>query len=110
MQITKDKISKVNFITNASGIYLLNVNNESIRGICEICPKLTIKKSEGRQALCSGVFIVNFEQISHIYLVFSLLTLNRQMLDSNAYVMTQLYQCSQHKEQSTDLHSKYNII
>ena len=28
---------------------------------------------------CCGVFIVNFEQISHIVLLFSLLTLSKQM-------------------------------
>ena len=40
----------------------------------EICSKLTIK-TEWRQWRHSGVFIVNFEQISHL-LVHILLTLN----------------------------------
>ena len=34
---------------------------------------------EQRQWRCSGVFIVNFENISHIVLVFLLLTLNMQL-------------------------------
>ena len=39
--------------------------------------KLTIKISERRQSFCSYVFIVNFEHISHIVLVFPLLSLNK---------------------------------
>ena len=42
--------------------------------------KLTIKTPERRQWRRYGVFIVNVEQISHIVLVFPLLTLNKQML------------------------------
>ena len=39
--------------------------------MCEICSKLTINKiPEQRQWHCSGVFIVNFEQFSHIHLGF----------------------------------------
>ena len=37
---------------------------------------LTMKAPERRQWRCSGVFIVNFEHISHLVLVFLLLTLN----------------------------------
>ena len=36
--------------------------------------KLTIKTPELRQWRCSGVFIVTFEHISHLVLVFLLLT------------------------------------
>ena len=46
-------------------IYLLKVNNRNIRTRCEICSKLTIK-----------TIIVNFENISHLVLVFLLLTLS----------------------------------
>ena len=49
MQVTKGKISKVNFNTSASGIYLFKANNGRTRGTCEICPKLTIKSSKLRQ-------------------------------------------------------------
>ena len=45
----------------------------------EICSKLTIKTPERRQERRSGVFIVNFKQISHIAVVFPLLILNKQM-------------------------------
>ena len=41
------------------------------------CSKLTIKIPERRQWRHSGVFIVKFEHISHLVLVFLLLTLNR---------------------------------
>ena len=46
--------------------------------MCEIYSKLTRKTPES-QWCRSGVFIVNFEKISHIVLVFPLLTLNKQM-------------------------------
>ena len=51
----------------------LHVNNRNIRKRCEICSKLTIKTPWRR----SGVFIVHFEHISHLVLVFPLLTLSR---------------------------------
>ena len=38
------------------------------------CSKLTINIPERRQWLRSGIFIVNFEHISHLVLVFLLLT------------------------------------
>ena len=41
------------------------------------CSKLTIKTPERCHWRCSGVFIVNFEHISHLVLVFLLLTLSR---------------------------------
>ena len=43
----------------------------------EIYSDLTIKTLERRHWRRSGVFIVNFEQISHIVLVFLLLILNK---------------------------------
>ena len=39
-------------------------------------PKLTVKTPERRQWRLSGVFIVNFEHISQLILVFLLLLLN----------------------------------
>ena len=44
--------------------------------MCEICSKLTVKTPEQCHWRRSGVFIANFEQISHIALVFPILTLN----------------------------------
>ena len=58
------------------GIYLLKGNNRNTRTRREICSKLTIKTPERRQWRRSGVFIVNFKHVSHIVLVFLLLTLN----------------------------------
>ena len=60
-----------------AGIYLLKVNNRNTRTRCEICSKLTINTPERRNWRRSGVFIVNFEHISHLVLVFLLLTLNK---------------------------------
>ena len=50
---------------NPAGIYLLKVNNRNTRTRCEICSELTIKIPERRQWRRSGIFIVNFEHISH---------------------------------------------
>ena len=53
------------------------VNNRNTRTMFEICSKLTIKTLERRQWRRSGVFIINFEQISHIVLLFLSLTFNK---------------------------------
>ena len=45
----------------SGGIYLFN------RTMCEICSKLTIKTTEWRRSV---VFIVKFQQVSHIVFVF----------------------------------------
>ena len=63
--------------TIPAGIYLLEVNNGNTRTRCEICSKLRINTPERRHWRRSGVFIVNFEHISHLALVFLLLTLNK---------------------------------
>ena len=59
-----------------AGIYQLRVNNRNTRTRCEICSNLSIKTPERHQWRRSGIFIVNFEHISHLVLVFLLLTLN----------------------------------
>ena len=56
------------------------VNNRNARKKCEICSKLTIKTTERRQWRRPGVFIVNFEHISHFFLALLLLTLKKYML------------------------------
>ena len=57
---------------------LTKVSNRNTRGKrYEICSKLSIKTPERRQWHRSGVFIVNFEHISHLVLVFLLLTLSK---------------------------------
>ena len=61
-----------------TGVYMFKVNNKNTRRRFEIFSKLTIKTPE-RHWSRSGVFIVNFEYISHLALVFLLLTLTRQM-------------------------------
>ena len=63
--------------SNTAGIYLLKLNDRNARIRCEICSKLTIKTTERHNRRRSGVFTVNFEHISHLAIVFLLLTLNR---------------------------------
>ena len=58
-------------------IEIFKVNNRNTKIRCEICSKLTRKTPKRRQWRFSCVFIINFEQISHLFLVFLLLTLSR---------------------------------
>ena len=62
--------------TDPACIYLLKVNNKNTKTRFRICSKLTIKTPERRQWHRSGVFIVELEEISHLFLVFLSLTLN----------------------------------
>ena len=50
-------------------ICLFKVSKGYIRLMCEICSKLAIKTPERHHWRHSGVFIVNFQQTSHIALV-----------------------------------------
>ena len=62
---------------NQANINLFKVNNWSTRKRCKIYSKLTIKTPERRHWRRSGVLVVNFKYISHLFLVFLLLTLNK---------------------------------
>ena len=73
--------------TTPASIYLFKVNKRNSGKGFEICSKLTIKTPERRHCRRSGVFIVKFENISHIFLVFLLLNLNKQML-AGTYAIT----------------------
>ena len=64
------------YVTYPTNIDLFKVNNGNTRKSCGIFSKLTTKTTERRRRR-SGVFIVNFENISHLFLVFLLLTLNK---------------------------------
>ena len=74
-----------------AGIYLFKVDNRNTRTMYEVCSKLTIKTPERRHWCLSGIFIVNFEQISHIVLKYLLLTLNKladwQMLPFSWFIV-----------------------
>ena len=59
-----------------TGNDMFKVNNRNTRIMFEICPKAAIKTPE-RSRHRSAVFIVNFEHISHLVLVFLLLTLSK---------------------------------
>ena len=52
---------------NPANIYLFKVNNRNTRKRCEMCSKLPIKTPGRRQWHRSGVSIVNFEHISHLF-------------------------------------------
>ena len=61
-----------------AGICLFKPSNGNTLKMYAICSMLTIKTPERHHWRCFGVFIVNFEQISRIVLVFLLFTLNKQ--------------------------------
>ena len=54
------------------------VNNGNTRKMYEVYSKLNIKTQERRQLRCSGVFVVNFENIPYLFLVSLLLTLSKE--------------------------------
>ena len=72
-------------------IYLLKVNNRNSETICEICSKLTIKKPERRHWRRSGVFIVDFEHMSHLALMFLFL-----IWTCNCRLVVTLRKCQYH--------------
>ena len=74
----------INSINPASN-YMFKVNNGNTRIRYEICSKLTIKTPERRQWYPSGVFVKS-EHISHLVLVFLLLTLSSKMSAGNPLV------------------------
>ena len=56
---------------NPASIYLLRVSHTNTRIKCEICSKLT--KHENKVSEANLVFIVNFQHISHLSLMFLIL-------------------------------------
>ena len=62
---------------NPANIFLYTVNYRNTRKRYEICSKVTIKTPKRRQGGRSGVIIVYFEHISHLFLVFLLLHLSK---------------------------------
>ena len=87
---------QVHFHTAPVNIYMFKVNSRNARKSCETCSKLTIKTEQCHfvppendkktkvfrcfQGLLNDViqifFLVNFEDFSHLFLVFLLLSLN----------------------------------
>ena len=57
---------------------------------CKICSKLTIKTPERRHWRRSSVFIVNFEDISHLVLVLLLATLNMEFPEGKGLELVSL--------------------
>ena len=83
--------SASNFPFHTGNIYLFKVSNRNTRKIYEICSKLTIKTPERRQRHRSSVFVVNFEYISRLFLVYLLLTLNKYVLAGMCIEHTWIY-------------------
>ena len=67
----------ITFTFYPAGNYMFKGNNKNTRTRCKICSELTIKTPDQSQWFRSAVFIGNFEHMSHLVLVFPLLTLGR---------------------------------
>ena len=63
-----------------ANIYLFKVNSRNTGKTYEICSKLTVEAPKRRHWRRFGVFNINFEHISHFFLVSLLLTLDKYML------------------------------
>ena len=72
------KVKKMHYLP--ANVYLFKVNNRTTRKRSKTYPKLTIKTPEQRHWRRSGVFIVNSEHNSHLFLVFLLSTSNKRVL------------------------------
>ena len=64
------------FTDNYSQLTFTCSNQQQVVKKCEICSKLT-KTKERRELRRSGVFIVNFEHMSQVFLLSLLLTFNK---------------------------------
>ena len=77
--------------TNQAGICLFKIKDVNNRTMGEPWSKLKIRTPELRQWRRSGVFMNRFEQVSHIFMVFLLLNLNKKMLaGSNWFLLTKI--------------------
>ena len=83
---------------NPANVHLFRVNNRNIWKRCETCLKLPIKTPERRHCLrvwclcvwCLRVFIVNIEHISHLFQMFLLSILKKQMSAGKQYKMDRM--------------------
>ena len=74
--IKKATFIRMSFLQQHSRQLYVQGNNRNTKTRCEICSKLTMMSPARRQWRCSDVFIVNFQHILHLPLVFLLLTLS----------------------------------
>ena len=66
-------------ITYPTGACFFEINNINTRKRWKICSKLTLKTPRQHPWRRSCLFVVNVDQISHMVLVFLLLTLNKKI-------------------------------
>ena len=71
-------VSRFSFTGTKSTFTCSKSSNRNTRKRCKICSKLTMKIPKRHHCCRSGVFIVNFEHISRLVLVFLLLTFRLQ--------------------------------
>ena len=62
--ISSDPVNILGY--SPADVYFFKGKHGNTRAMFKICSKLTINKPERRHLSCCDVFIVDFEQISHI--------------------------------------------
>ena len=67
-------------IGRPTDIYLFKVNNRKTRKRCDIYFKVNNKNTRTMSLRSFSCFLINFEHISYLFLVFLLLSLNKEML------------------------------
>ena len=94
-----------------AGIYLFFGSNGKIEIMCKIYLKWTMKTLTRHQLRLFVVYIVKFEHILHIFLVLSLLTLNKIMsIALQNLVSIQLKYCSLKHSSLTTLDWKFSNL
>ena len=73
----RENFQEIQRTSVSAGNYMFKINNRNTRTRCEICSNITIKTPVQRQWRRCSAIIVNCEHISHLVLVFLLLTLSR---------------------------------
>ena len=81
--------------TCPANINLFKINNRNTRKECEISSNWTMKTPERLQWCPFGDFTINFEHISHLFLMFLLLTLDKWTLVESRVIFSCEYMCAQ---------------
>ena len=80
------------FVITTSKLTRAQNKLQTLEKRCEACSKLTIKTVDQVQWRCFGIFIINFEHISHLFAVFLLLTVNMYIFSGIIFTSYQSFE------------------
>ena len=91
---------------------MFKVNKRNTRKKSETCFKLTIKTPKQHHWFCSGAFIVNFEHISHLFLVIFIVDFEQVCQLGYAYMLTNCHERYHHSifTQVSYLHKSHFVF